>query len=106
MEGKRQLNSLPDPLKDQIISKYGSIGNFYNMVYQASADYYRAFVIEKNAKEKKALEAFRFSTALELEEMAKNVKLDIDGFYIYDNISGDFDEQLIKINYPDRFPKK
>lgn len=106
MEGKRHLNSLPDSLKEQIIAKYGSIDKCYDTIYNASAEYYIAFVIEKNDDKKKALEDFRYKTALELEEMARNVGLDIDGFDIYDAVSGDFDEQFIKINYPHLFSKK
>lgn len=105
MEGKRNLNLLPDAFKEKIISRYGSIDKFYNLVYNSAADYYMAFVVEKDENKKKALENFRYQTVLELEKMARSVGLDIDGADIYDDISDDFDEQLVKINLNKYAPK-
>lgn len=103
MDGKRILNSLPDSLKEQIILEYGNLDNFYNQIFNNEGEYYKAFVIEKNEDKKKVLEEYRFSIANKLEEMGRKIGLDVDGCYIYDQISGDFDELLLKLNYPDVF---
>lgn len=100
MEGKRILNSLPEALKDKISAKYGDIDIFYDNVFNASAEAYIAVAVKKDKDKENELDEYRFKTAIELEAMAQSVGLnDIDGFDIYDAISGDFDETLIKINY-------
>lgn len=99
MEGKINLNALPDSLKSLIVAKYGSLDKFYDTVYHAGVAHYMATVVNKDLVKKQELERHRYETVLELEAWGQSVGLDIDGAEIYDGITGDFDEQRTLMNY-------
>lgn len=94
MEGKYLLNSLPSDIKEKIAAKFGSIDDFYNLVFRLSNDYYKSFMA-KDKERVNRLESIRFKIAHELESMGV-----IDGLEVYDAISADHDEAIIMSKYP------
>ncbi len=102
MEGLNNLNSLPDSIKEQIIAKYDSLQAYYDLIYNTTANQFTAAAVEKNAEKAQAMENFYLQKTIELEEMARNVGIDLDGDRIVLAISDDFSETKFKINPPMR----
>lgn len=94
MEGKRILNSLPSTVKEQIAAKYGSLDKFYNLIFNLSAAYHKAF-ISKDSVRLSSIDNYRHKIAAELEAMGV-----IDGADLYDEIGTDYDEMYVNTHYP------
>lgn len=55
MERRDLLNSLPSEIKEKIAAKFGSINDFYNVVFKLSNDYYKSFMAKEKERVNRAL---------------------------------------------------
>lgn len=94
MEGKIALLSLPDSIKVQIEKEFGSVQDFYNLIYSLSVKEYMAY-IKKDGNEKKNIESLFWKITDKLENMGVQ-----DGMNLINQISLDFCEKEILPKYP------